>query len=93
MKRDSVEYLKFTLSDRDSKDITADVVQVAIVPHGSSTTPTWLDCTHLTGNTWRTTAPITFSAANYPGAQYGVVAKLTDSPEVPRADLGRLVIT
>jgi len=91
MIRDSVEYLGFTLTDRDGADLSGDTVTVAITPRGTAPT-TWLPCTHTTGTKWRTSSPVTWSTANYPLGSYQVFAKVADTPEVPLADLGTLYI-
>ena len=93
MVRDSVEYLKFTLTDRDGANITADTVQVALRADGDTSALTWVGCTFVSGSTWRTTTAITWSTANYPGTYYFVYAKLSDSPEVPQAKIGTVSIT
>lgn len=99
MIRDSVEYLEFSLAERDGKDISGDVVQVAVFPRGTSPT-TWLPCTYIGPTTlngaaatrWRTSTEITWSLANYPLESYQTQAKVTDTPESPRTDLGTLYI-
>lgn len=92
--RDSVEYLKFSMADSGGANITGDVVAVAVAARGTAVGSfTWLPCTYLSGTTWRTTTAVTWSAANYPGLNYHVWAKVTDSPETPWCDLGHLTIT
>lgn len=93
MVRDSVEYLVFTLTDRDGADLSGDAVQAALVPRGADpSAATWLPCTHVTDNRWRTTSPVTWSAAAYPDDYYLVFVKVTSSPETPRAQIGRVTI-
>ena len=101
MPRDSVEYLEFTITERDQKDISGDPVQVSLTPRGSRPT-TWLPCTYVGPTTdakgkpatrWRTTSEITWSTANYPLTSYRVFVKVTDSPEIPYLDLGTLYVS
>lgn len=89
--RDSVEYFKFSLIERDGKDLTTATVQCAIEPRGD-TDPTWIGCTWETGNTWRTNVPLAFSAANYPGSTHFGWARVVDAPETPWVNLGPIVI-
>lgn len=94
MIRDSVEYLEFTLTDRDAADLSSDEVQVTLFDNYAAPPDPleWIDCTHLTGNTWRTSDVITWSAADYPATQYRAYAKVTDDPETPLCSLGTVVI-
>lgn len=87
MVRDSVENLTFTLADRDGKDLSADTVQLSLALRGAAPS-TWLACTHVTGTTWRTSSPITWSAVNYPASSYLAYAKVADAPETPLAQIG-----
>ena len=93
MTRGSVEYLAFTLTDRDGADLSADTVTVALVARGSDPdAAAWLACTHDSGDRWRTASPVTWSTANYPDSSYLVFAKVADSPETPKAQLGTVFI-
>lgn len=91
--RDSVEFFKFTLDERDGQDITGDTVQCAIEAPGTAS-PDWIACTWDTGNVWRTTDPITWSSDNYPATTNGYVgwAKVGDTPETPWVSLGVVTI-
>lgn len=101
MQRDSVEYLKFWLVDRDQQDIHADTVQVALTARGAAT-GSFLPCTFISTGTdpeqgrpctfWRTTSVITWSTASYPLNQYQAEAQVGDTPETPRVSLGTVVI-
>lgn len=91
--RDSEEFFEFTLTDRRGNDITGDAVQCAIEQPGVAD-PTWIDCEWIEGDTWRTTVPIVWSAANYPKttSRYQGWARVVDSPETPWASLGAVPI-
>jgi hypothetical protein len=93
MIRDSVEYLKFTLKDRDSASLSGDSVTVALVTLGAPTAAaTWLPCTYVSGTTWRTTSAITWSADNYPAHSYRAYVKVADFPETPMCFAGTVAI-
>lgn len=89
--RDSVEYVKVPVTADVSLTMT---VAIAITAPGG--TPSWIasewEGTAGTTRTARTTAAVTFSAANYPLTSYIVRVKLTDSPEVPIVKAGTLHI-
>ena len=100
--RDSVEYVKATVTADVDLDMT---VALAITAPGASAV--WLPGTWLgtsvetvdptTGNSTfvrsvRTTTEVTFSTANYPLSGYTVRVKLTDSPETPIVNAGSLTI-
>lgn len=93
MIRDSVEYLEFTLSDRDGGDLTIDTVHVKLVPLSEDVDTDWLVCTFVAGTTWRTATAITWSTANFPEGSYHAFAKVDDDPETPLCDLGWVRIT
>lgn len=86
MRHDSVEYL--TLSVTADHDITADPVQVSF-DNGT----TWVALEHVTGDAWRILVgpghPVSFN----PGDQPKVVVRVSDTPEDPTIDAGRLYIT
>lgn len=86
MIRGSVEYLEFTLSDRDGADLSADTVQASLLA-APDDDPTWLSCTYVAGTTWRTTDVITWGDT-YPLSSYHAYAKISDNPEVPLCSLG-----
>lgn len=91
--RDSVEYVKATVTADVTLDATVTVAIAITAPGG---TPSWLAAEwtgdESTTRTARTTSAVTFSTANYPLSGYIVRVKLTDSPETPIVNAGSLTI-
>lgn len=90
--RGSIEYVK--------TPVTADVsltMTVAISIRANGAAHTWLAAewtgTAGTTRTARTTTEVTFSTANYPLNTYTVYVKLTDTPEAPIIEAGKITIT
>lgn len=88
--RDTQEYVK--------AEITADVsltmgVDVSISRGGAYSwqAGTWLGSAGTT-RTVRTTAPVTFTVANFPKNSYTVHVRLTDT-EIPIIEVGRITIS
>lgn len=87
--RGSVEYVTGTLSTNN--DLTGATVQVRLTRDG---TGAWLAGTfNVTTKAFSTAAPVTFDAVTYPDLTYTVQVRLTDTPEVPIIDVGRITIT
>jgi hypothetical protein len=83
---DSLEYVKVTLTA--DHDITADTVQLSV--DGGTT---WVTAASLGNNTYGVLAGpggvITWPTA---GQNYKVLARVTDSPEIPVLDAGRIYV-
>lgn len=87
--RGSVEYVTGTLAT--DNDLTGATVEVRLTRDG---TGAWLPSTFdVASKAFSTANPVTFDAVTYPDLTYTVQVRLTDTPEVPIINVGRVTIT
>jgi hypothetical protein len=84
--RDSKEIRTFTLTEAHGDDLSADTVEVAIIPTGTRPDVTdWIACAWTAGTPGSVDVPINLPGGftlTTPGTYHRYV-RLTDSPEVP----------
>lgn len=90
-REDSTEYVTVTIKTSD--DVSGDTVEVGLTTGRLETPDTWLATEHVTANMFRFLVGPGAGAVVDPGpGSWYVVARFTDTPEVPVIDAGHFTV-